>query len=62
MIELVPKHAKIRCYQATFDAFSENEIFDGIWASFSLLHAKRKDLPRLLTVLEELLNRVDFFL
>ncbi len=49
MIELVPKHAKIRCYQATFDTFSENEIFDGIWASFSLLHAKRKDLPRLLT-------------
>ena len=48
MIELVPKHAKINCYQATFDTFSENEIFDGIWASFSLLHAKRKDLPRLL--------------
>ena len=41
MIELVPKHAKIRCYQATFDTFSENEIFDGILASFSLLKKKR---------------------
>ena len=48
MLELVPKHARIRCYQATFDTFSENEIFDGIWASFSLLHAKRRDFPRLL--------------
>ena len=48
MLELVPKHKRIKSYQATFDAFSEKEIFDGIWASFSLLHAKRRDFPRLL--------------
>jgi SAM-dependent methyltransferase len=47
MIELVPQHKKIRSYQATFDTFSDNKIFDGIWASFSLLHAERRDFPRL---------------
>ena len=49
MIQLVPKHKRIRSYQATFDTFSDNRIFDGIWASFSLLHAERKDFPRLLS-------------
>jgi SAM-dependent methyltransferase len=47
MIALVPQHKKIRSYQATFDTFSDNKIFDGIWASFSLLHAERRDFPRL---------------
>ena len=47
MIELVPQHKKIRSYQATFDTFSDNKVFDGIWASFSLLHAERRDFPRL---------------
>jgi predicted TPR repeat methyltransferase len=47
MIKLVPQHKKIRSYQATFDTFSDNSIFDGIWASFSLLHAERRDFPRL---------------
>ena len=49
MIQLVPKHERIRSYQATFDTFLDNRIFDGIWASFSLLHAERKDFPRLLS-------------
>jgi len=56
MLELVPKHSRIRCYQATFDTFSENEIFDGIWASFSLLHAKRRDFPRLLASIRRALK------
>ena len=56
MLELVPKHARIKSYQATFDTFSENEIFDGIWASFSLLHAKRKDFPRLLASIKRALK------
>ena len=56
MLELVPKHESIKSYQATFDAFSENRIFDGIWASFSLLHAKRRDFPRLLTSIKRALK------
>ena len=56
MLELVPKHERIKSYQATFDTFSENEIFDGIWASFSLLHAKRENFPRLLTSIKRALK------
>jgi len=56
MLELVPKHERIKSYKATFDAFSENGIFDGIWASFSLLHAKREDFPRLLTSIKRALK------
>ncbi len=56
MLELVPKHARIKYYQATFDTFSENKIFDGIWASFSLVHAKRRDLPRLLASIRKALK------
>ena len=56
MLELVPKHARIKSYKATFDSFSENEIFDGIWASFSLLHAKRRDFPRLLASIKRALK------
>ena len=56
MLELVPKHERIKSYQATFDAFSENGIFDGIWASFSLLHAKRENFPRLLTSIKRALK------
>jgi SAM-dependent methyltransferase len=52
MVQLVPKHKRIRSYQATFDTFSDNRIFDGIWASFSLLHAERKDFPRLLACIK----------
>ena len=56
MLDLVPKHERIRSYWATFDSFSENEIFDGIWASFSLLHAKRRDFPRLLASIKRALK------
>ena len=61
MLELVPKHERIKSYQATFDNFSENEIFDGIWASFSLLHAKRRDFPHLLTSIKRALKPYGLF-
>ena len=61
MLELVPEHARIKSYQATFDTFSENEIFDGIWASFSLLHAKRRDFPHLLTSIKRALKPYGLF-
>ena len=61
MLELVPKHERIKSYQATFDTFSENEIFDGIWASFSLLHAKRRDFPHLLTSIKRALKPYGVF-
>ncbi|MCP5086952.1 MAG: methyltransferase domain-containing protein [Rhodobacteraceae bacterium] len=30
----------------TFDDVSGTEVYDGVWASFSLLHAPRADIPR----------------
>lgn len=37
--------------QATFDEITETAAYDGIWANFSLTHAKRCDLPRHLAAL-----------
>lgn len=36
---------------ATFDDLSGSDLYDGIWANFSLLHAARADLPRHLAAL-----------
>jgi SAM-dependent methyltransferase len=30
----------------TFDDVTETAVYDGVWASFSLLHAARADIPR----------------
>lgn len=30
----------------TFDDLTAEAVYDGIWANFSLLHARKKDLPR----------------
>ncbi|MBF9050864.1 methyltransferase domain-containing protein [Roseobacter sp. HKCCD9010] len=40
----------------TFDDVTETEAYDGIWASFSLLHAPRADFPRHLTALAKALR------
>lgn len=32
----------------TFDDLEAQAVYDGVWANFSLLHAPREDLPRLL--------------
>ena len=36
---------------ATFDDIAGHNVYDGIWASFSLLHAPRADVPRYLSAL-----------
>jgi SAM-dependent methyltransferase len=40
----------------TFDDVTETDAYDGIWASFSLLHAPRADFPRHLTTLAKALR------
>ncbi|MEQ9694558.1 class I SAM-dependent methyltransferase [Shimia sp. SDUM112013] len=32
--------------QGSFDDLTEENLYDGIWANFSLLHAPRADMPR----------------
>lgn len=41
---------------ATFDDITTHNTYDGIWASFSLLHAPRADVPRYLKALAHALK------
>lgn len=46
----------VNARQATFDHIDEINTYDGIWASYSLLHAPRNDMPRHLTRLRTALK------
>jgi len=41
---------------ATFDDIAGEDVYDGIWANFSLLHAPRADMPRHLAALHRALK------
>ncbi len=41
---------------ALFDDISGTDIYDGIWANFSLLHAPKADMPRHLAALRDALK------
>lgn len=41
---------------ATFDDITSHNTYDGIWASFSLLHATRADVPRYIQALAHALK------
>jgi SAM-dependent methyltransferase len=45
MVALAALHPGVSARQATFDQISGTAIYDGIWASFSLLHASRAAFP-----------------
>lgn len=51
MVKLAATHSGVQARKATFDDISGRGIYDGIWASFSLLHAPRADFPRHLAAL-----------
>ena len=46
MIRYAQKQPGVTARQARFDDIPDLGTFDGVWASFSLLHASRADLPR----------------
>ena len=48
MVRLAAERPGVAARQGTFDTLAElpERGLDGIWASFSLLHAPREDLPR----------------
>lgn len=54
------KHARevlnVPARQATFDDIDGTDVYDGIWASFSLLHAPRSEMPRHLAALNSALK------
>lgn len=51
MVALANQTFGIGARQATFDDVTGSEIYDGIWANFSLLHAERSELPRYMKAL-----------
>lgn len=56
MIELAARHPGVSARLETFDDISGADLYDGIWANFSLLHAPRRDMPRHLAGLAKALK------
>ncbi len=45
MVRLSAAHPVVTAWVASFDEITGSDIYDGIWANFSLLHAPRTALP-----------------
>lgn len=56
MIALAEKHDGVRAEVATFETINGTALYDGIWANFSLLHAARDALPKILKSLHKALR------
>lgn len=56
MVALAAQHRGVIAQQQTFDEIEGSEVYDGIWANFSLLHAPRDALPRILKSLHTALR------
>lgn len=56
MVAAAQAHPGVEAHVATFDEISGTDIYDGIWANFSLLHAPRADMPRHLAALHRALK------
>ncbi|MEL7276154.1 MAG: class I SAM-dependent methyltransferase [Pseudomonadota bacterium] len=56
MARLAREQHGIEVTVAGFDAIEGEALFDGVWASFSLLHAEREDMPRHLAALHRALK------
>ncbi len=56
MVTLARRNPGVTVRQESFDDLSGSDIYDGIWANFSLLHASRGDLPRYLATIARALK------
>lgn len=45
MVDLTARIPGVNVRLARFEDLAEENVYDGIWAYFSLLHARREDLP-----------------
>ncbi len=55
MVRLAARHPGVIARLARFDEIDGVNIYDGIWANFSLLHAERTALPAILSALHRAL-------
>jgi SAM-dependent methyltransferase len=56
MVALATGHPGVNAFQALFSDISGHDVYDGIWASFCLLHAPRADFPNHLAALHKALK------
>ena len=56
MIERARQHQGVTAQLATFDEIDGEDVFDGVWANFSLLHAARDAMPRHLAAVHRALK------
>jgi SAM-dependent methyltransferase len=56
MVALASQHLGVNAVCASFDDIDGTDIYDGIWANFSLLHATKADMPRHLAALSKSLK------
>lgn len=61
MVKLANKTFDIGARQALFEEIDEKNIYDGIWANFSLLHATPEELPKVLKSLHQALKQNGIF-
>lgn len=57
MIALAQKNDGVNARVAGFDDLQDKDIYDGIWANFSLLHAAREDMARYLAAIHTALKK-----
>lgn len=53
MVRMASAIDGITVRQATFDQIDEVDAYDGVWASYSLLHAPKADFPRHLAAVKQ---------
>lgn len=46
MVALASRHQGVSATLARFDDVNGRAVYDGVWANFSLLHAKRDEMPK----------------
>lgn len=53
MVAMARDRYGVNARQAVFDDLSGTDLYDGVWANFSLLHAPKSDMPRHLAALRD---------
>ncbi|MEI4260888.1 class I SAM-dependent DNA methyltransferase [Roseovarius sp. D0-M9] len=56
MVAMAAVHPGVAARQGTFHDIAGTDLYDGIWANFSLLHAPRADMPGHLAALKTALK------
>ncbi len=61
MVALAVQQPGVNAYHAYFDELDVESAYDGVWASFSLLHSPREDLPAHLSRIKRALKSQGVF-